>query len=107
MELLDKIYIGKLIDIYGNLLTSKQLSALSGYCYNDLSLTEIAENEEITRQAAYDLVLKAKNSLEKYESVVGKYEMLERVKKELGSILETTKDESVLKRINKIIENLE
>ena len=40
-----------LLDIYGKLLTEKQYNLLNDYYNNDFSQSEIAENEEITRQA--------------------------------------------------------
>ena len=46
-----KIEIGILCDIYANLLTKKQYSILNNYFNDDLSLSEIAENNNITRQA--------------------------------------------------------
>ena len=43
-----KVQIGMLCEIYGNLLTKRQLNILNDYCNEDLSLTEIAENNKIT-----------------------------------------------------------
>lgn len=107
MELLNKIYIGKLIDIYGGLLTPKQLSAVSGYFLQDLSLTEIAENEGISRQGAYDLVTKSKQALEKFEEIVGKYALEKEIAVNLHILQEKAKSEEELSVINKILSNLE
>ena len=41
-----KVQIGMLCEIYGNLLTKRQLNILNDYCNEDLSLTEIAENNK-------------------------------------------------------------
>ena len=51
-----KVQIGMLCEIYGKLLTKKQYSILNDYANADLSLTEIAENNNITRQAVNDIV---------------------------------------------------
>ena len=42
-----KVELGMLCEIYGALLTKRQLSILNDYANCDLSLTEIAENYNI------------------------------------------------------------
>lgn len=59
----EKIKIGILFGIYGELLTEKQYELLNDYYNNDLSLSEIAENNNITRQAVNDVINKGKNKL--------------------------------------------
>lgn len=61
------VQIGILLDIYGKLLTEKQRKFLEDYYNNDLSLSEIAENENITRQAVRDNLKKGENNLFEYE----------------------------------------
>lgn len=53
-----KVEIGMLYEIYGNLLTKRQQNVLNDFANCDLSLTEIAENNKITRQAVNDIVKK-------------------------------------------------
>ena len=62
-----KIKISMLCEIYGKLLTEKQLEILNDYYNNDLSLTEIAENNNITRQAVLDNIKKGENKLFEFE----------------------------------------
>jgi len=65
---LDKnIKISILCQIYGKLLTEKQYQVLDDYYNNDLSLSEIAENLNITRQAVRDNIKKGENKLFEYE----------------------------------------
>ena len=52
------VKVSMLCQIYGNLLTKKQLSILEDYYNQDLSLSEIAENKNITRQAVRDIIKK-------------------------------------------------
>ena len=66
-----KIEISMLLDIYGNLLTQKQFEFLDNYYNNDLSLSEIAENENITRQAVRDNLKKGECKLFEYEEKLG------------------------------------
>ena len=63
----EKIKISILCDLYGKLLTEKQFEFLNDYYNNDLSLSEIAENNNITRQAVRDIIKKGEKKLFVYE----------------------------------------
>lgn len=52
-----------LLDLYGALLTDKQAEALDLYYNEDLSLSEIAENTHVTRQAVHDAISKGERML--------------------------------------------
>lgn len=67
MKELDLSQVSLLIDFYGNLLTEKQLQNLIDYYFNDLSLSEIALNNNVSRIAIYDSIKKSKNELEQFE----------------------------------------
>ena len=62
-----KVQISILLETYGKLLTDKQYHLLDDYYNLDLSLSEIAENEDITRQAVRDNLKKGENKLFEYE----------------------------------------
>lgn len=64
-------HVVMLKDFYGPLLTEKQQSVLSLHYENDWSLAEIADNIKISRQAVYDLLKRAENSLQEYEDRLG------------------------------------
>lgn len=66
-----KVEISILCEIYGALLTEKQFEFIDDYYNNDLSLSEIAENNGITRQAARDNIKKGENKLFEYEDKLG------------------------------------
>ena len=66
-----KVEISLLCQIYGKLLTEKQLNILDNYYNLDLSLSEIAENEGITRQAVRDIIKKGENKLFEFEEKLG------------------------------------
>ncbi len=71
------IEIGLLYEFYGKLLTEKQSYILDSYYNNDLSLSEIAEDLEITRQGVRKHIKDAEKVLYNYE------EKLELLKKYL------------------------
>lgn len=60
-----------LLDFYGEMLTEKQRSFLEYYYNDDLSLSEIAENEGITRQGVRDAIKRAEAQLNDMESRLG------------------------------------
>lgn len=55
--------VAELLDIYGNLLNEKQRTSLEFYYYDDLSLSEIAENIGVSRQGVRDVIKRAENFL--------------------------------------------
>ena len=57
------VEVSILCEIYGKLLTKKQQELLNDYYNNDLSLSEIAENNQITRQAVRDIIKKGESKL--------------------------------------------
>ncbi len=56
-----------LLDVYGELLNEKQYRLAWDYYSEDLSLSEIAENEGLTRQAAHELIKRSTALLYSYE----------------------------------------
>ena len=66
-----KVEISILLEIYGKLLTEKQYEYMNYYYNEDLSLSEIAENECITRQAVRDIIKKGENKLFEFEEKLG------------------------------------
>lgn len=57
-----------LYDFYGELLTEHQKSIYSDIVLNDLSYSEVARDEGISRQGVFDLVKRCDKTLEDYES---------------------------------------
>lgn len=68
MDFQDKTYCISLFDIYGKLLTSKQVEYFRLYFIEDFSLFEIAELKKVSRAAAYDAISKIIKNFEDYES---------------------------------------
>ena len=98
-----------LLQIYGAMLTEKQYGLLDDYYNNDLSLSEIAENYDITRQAVRDIIKKGENKLFEFEEKLGimKKRMLQEEK--IANILsELTKIQTKFtdKQIAEILEHI-
>lgn len=67
-EVEKKLQISKLLDYYGNMLTDKQRDFIDLYYNEDLSLAEIAEHENITRQGVRDSIKHGEQILLELES---------------------------------------
>lgn len=104
-----KVEISMLCQLYGKLLTEKQCEILEDYYNHDLSLSEIAENKQITRQAVRDIIKKGEHKLFEIEE---KLQIMKRImnqeKKIQGILAELSKiqDNSSDKKIEKILHNV-
>ena len=76
---------GILYDFYGELLTEHQRKIYEDAVYHDLSLSEIAEMQGISRQGVHDLIRRCDRILEDYEEklhlVKRFYEMQENIRR--------------------------
>ncbi len=101
------VKIGILLDIYGKLLTEKQYKLLDDYYNKDLSLSEIAENEKITRQAVRDNLLKGENNLLEYDEKLNLLNTIKEIDeiKELVNSIES-KDRKIIDKIIKKLDKL-
>ena len=80
------IEIGILLDYYKPLLTEKQKKYLVDYFEEDLSLTEIAEMNEVSRQAVYDNIKRGCKILRDYEDKLNFYKKDRKLYNELVSL---------------------
>lgn len=107
----EKIKISMLCQIYGKLLTEKQYELLDDYYNKDLSLSEIAENNNITRQAVRDNLKKGEAKLFEYEEkleIMKKVSFQEKTIKELESEIKKLEIDSktqknILDKLNKLV----
>ena len=103
------VKISILCQLYGKLLTEKQYEILNDYYNNDLSLSEIAQNSEITRQAVRDILKKGEKKLFEYEEklnfmkrTLNQEKKIEKVLVELTKIQNDYSD----KQIASVLENI-
>ncbi len=83
-----KVELSLLFDFYGALLREDQREIMTMYFYDDMSLSEIAENAGITRQGVHDIIKRAGVKLSHYEDMLHLYdkylmdmEKLEKIKR--------------------------
>lgn len=96
------VKISMLNQFYGKLLTQKQYQIIDDYYNNDLSLSEIAENNHITRQAVRDILKKGEKKLFEYEEklmfmkrTLNQEKKIEKVLAELTKIQKNDSDKQV------------
>ncbi len=77
-----------LCDYYGEMLTENQRKFIEYYYNDDLSLSEIAQNEGITRQGVRDAVKRAETQLFDMEKKLGFAERSRKVSEALNGIVE-------------------
>ncbi|RJP35513.1 MAG: DNA-binding protein [Candidatus Omnitrophota bacterium] len=66
----DKYTVSSLLDLYGGLLTKRQRTFFDLHYNEDLSYGEIAEMEQISRQAVHDTIQQGKKALIRFENVL-------------------------------------
>lgn len=93
-----KIYLNNLYDYYADLFTDKQKEYYEAYYHQDLSLSEIAENNDVSRNAIHGQVKIVEEKLEFYENVLGLYKKSLKLKEILKDI-----DPKIKERIEEII----
>lgn len=107
------VQISMLCQIYGKMLTNKQYEVINDYYNNDLSLSEIAENNNITRQAVRDIIKKGENKLFELEEKLAFMErtlkqekVFKQILQELSKIEDTSSDKKVAKILDHVREEL-
>ena len=80
-----------LYDFYGELLTEHQKNIYEDVIMNDLSYTEIARLNGISRQGVYDMIKRCDKILEEYEGKLKLVEKFENAREKMTKINESLK----------------
>lgn len=86
------VEIGGLFDFYGKLLTGKQYLVIQLYYLEDLSLGEIGDEIDVTRQGIFDLLKRAEQNLYKYEEKLGLVKKFHSNHENIKKIIEISKE---------------
>lgn len=86
---------GLLYDFYGELLTEHQRKIYEDAVYNDLSLSEIAEMQGISRQGVHDLIKRCRRILEGYENKLHLVKRFNEIKEKVRQMDELAENETV------------
>lgn len=95
-----------LYDFYGELLTEHQQNIYEAAVFEDLSLSEIALDEGISRQGVHDLLKRCNKALEEYESklhLVEKFRMTQKKVEQIHQIAKACDGDTDREQIDQII----
>lgn len=75
------IYYNDLYDLYHGLLTEKECATFMDYFGEDLSLSEIAENNNVSKNAIHKMLKTVMEKLDHYEKELKLYQIKQKIKK--------------------------
>ena len=88
-----------LFDFYGELLTDHQRKIYQAVVFEDYSVSEVAQDEGISRQGVHDLMKRCDRILEEYEDKMHLVEKFVRIRKKVDEIRSLTDKGSRIDRI--------
>ena len=95
-----------LLLIYQELLSKTQKEILTDYFAFNLSISEIANNRDVSRAAVEDAIKKGQSKLDELENALGIYSKNSKIKELLDSLKETNSEKdknSIIEEIERII----
>lgn len=93
------IYLNELYDYYKELFTEKQQMYFEDYYWNNLSLGEIADNNNVSRNAIHNQLKIIEDKLIELEDVL----KLNKKKEKIIKLLEGKVEEELLTKINNLL----
>ena len=96
---MDRVELTNLFDIYESLLTDREKEIFKYYYYEDLSLSEIGENLNITRTGVFNTLKKVEEKLTQFEASL----KLMNIKNTLKGLLDEADIWVIKNKIKKII----
>ena len=88
MEKREKLFISLYNDYYGSLLTDYQRELIDGYYNLDMSLSELAEEHNISPQGVRDALKRAEKQLQFYEEKLSLVKKTQKVKTVIEEVIE-------------------
>jgi len=96
----DFVYYNELFEIYSALLTENEKESFKEHYHEDLSLSEIAEEKNISRAAVHKTVNNVIDKLNFYESIL----KIQENNKTLKECLELNDIKSIKEKINELLD---
>lgn len=93
------IYLNNLYDYYKDLFTKKQQEYFEEYYCNNFSLSEIAENNNVSRNAIFNQIKIVENRLEELEETLGLYKK----KNKIVKLLKNNVSDEILLSIEELL----
>ena len=93
------LYLNELYDFYKELFTNKQQEYFEDYYFENLSLSEIAENNEVSRNAVFNQLKIVEKKLYEYEEKL----KLKTKKEQIKELLKECIDDKLLEKVEDIV----
>lgn len=100
------VQVARLFDTYGSLLNEKQKDVINCYYNEDLSLNEIAENNNKSKQAISDMIQRSVDKLFEFEnelSLIKKKNQLREDLSLLRELIESSNQSEAMDMIDEMI----
>lgn len=109
IKLEDFFEIGKMLEVYGKLLSEERQNIMTAYFEYNMTLVEIAQEKGISRQAVLDSIDKSSAKLKEYEKILHLVEKEEKIKKQLEDVCLMAKQSSqklIEEKVEKILKEI-
>lgn len=98
----DQTKVNMLLDFYGQILSEKQRNAVIMYYSDDMSITEIADELGVSRQAAYDNVKRGLQELTTLDEKLNLMNRFSSAKNIISEVYDKTNDPSIREAMKKL-----
>lgn len=108
-ELDEIVELSNLYDFYGALLKENHRRVFEDYVWNNYSLSEIAVEQQITRQGVYDIIRRCRTRLREYEEKLGlveKFRMTKEKLQQIEGIAKSGEDAELAREITLLAEDI-
>ena len=95
---MNNIYYSELFDYYGELFTDKQKEYFVDYYFNNLTFQEIAENNDVSKNAVHKSIKDITEKLDYYESKLNLYSNKKKIEELIKDI-----DKDIKEKIEELI----
>ena len=103
------VQVARLFDTYGSLLNEKQRDVINCYYNEDLSLNEIAQNNNKSKQAISDMIQRSVDKLFEFENELSLLEKKDDLKDNLSllrELIESSNENEAIKKIDQMINKI-
>ncbi len=103
------VQVARLFDTYGSLLNEKQRDVINCYYNEDLSLNEIAQNNNKSKQAISDMIQRSVDKLFEFENELSLIKKKDELKDNLSllrELIESSNENEAIEKIEEMINKI-
>ena len=97
--MIERDYVIRLFDLYGEFLTDKQREYFKDYYYEDLSLNEIAENNKVSKALVGKTIKVTEEKLIDFDKKLGLVNLYDKI----NEVIDIEKDEKIKNILKEIV----